>query len=338
MSNLSVFFTRAGGGSVGTTAINLIMVGGGGGGGAGTVCTACPGTGSSDTNNAYSGAGGGGYFYGRVCIEPGVSYPVVIGTGGSPGTPTSCATESGLGNPGSPSKFGRYEALGGGGGATICGGSPAATGTFGISGAPGGHGGSISRFQNSIPCGPCNPPQCGSYNDRMRFSVTGANQRTPNLNGYCGAHGQRIESAGAGSPTQGCSYFGTRTCINPGAGLRVCPEFFGVCLASVPYDLNPSPYLQCMSCAWVVTIRAGCSRTIINGPNKPINWICNFANTGFGARTPCCNGDSGVVLVAYPCALPAATSFPGGVDCSPVSIPQNNMRTYKFTTSGSFTL
>lgn len=338
MSNLTDFFPRGGGGSDENTAINLIMVGGGGGGGAGTVCAQCPGLSPIDTNNSYGGAGGGGYFVGRVCISPGVSYPVVIGTGGSPGDPTVCNTTAGLGNPGSPSRFGKYEALGGGGGATICGGNSSSEGTFAISGSPGGQGGSTSRYRYNSPCGPFEPQQCGSVHEHMKYTATGTTQRSPNPNGYCGGHGQRSETNTGCSPANFCCYFGTRTCINPGAGLRMCPEFFGVCLASVPYDLNPSPYLQCMSCTFVSTMRAGCSRTIMNPFSKPVNFICNFANTGHGARTPCCNGDSGVVLIAYPCTLPAATSFPGGVDCSPISLPQNNFRTYKFTSSGSFTL
>ena len=48
-------------------------------------------------------------------------------------------------------------------------------------------------------------------------------------------------------------------------------------------------------------------------------------------------GDAGVVYVVYDCSLGAATSTPGGVDCTPVTGPQG-YRSYRYTSSGSFTL
>ena len=288
MSQLSQFFPSGGGG----TAINLVMVGGGGGAG------------------AAGGAGGGGYFYGRVCIQPGVSYPITIGAGGSPGCPTSCATTAGLGNPGSPSKFGKFEALGGGGGATNC-----SSYTFAIMGSAGGSAGGMNL---------------SSPYDASKFSLSGSSQRSLSPNGYCGAYGSRIDT---GYHT---TLIGTRT----STGTQVCPEFFGVCLASMPYTYSPAPTVCCLSANFICAMRAGCSRTYCC--SQPYYICCsdlyNYTNSAHGARSTSCNGDSGVVLVAYPCALPAATAFPGATDCSPVSIPQNGFRTYKFTTSGSFTL
>lgn len=319
MSNLSDFFPGAAGGAGAGTNITVVMVGGGGG---------------SGTNR---GAGAGGYFYGRVPVTPGVSYPVVIGTGGSPGNPASCATTAGLGNPGSPSRFGRYEALGGGGGATLCG---SVGSSFHIPGAPGGSAGGISEVENTCfgPVGQCICPV------NTTFYSSGASQRTFSPNGYCGSLTNRNKTLCTFSVYNfDCLLSGTkfaRKC-NPTA-TAICPEFFGVCLASVPYTFSPAPTIPTLTNPYLVrNLRAGsCNRTILCGcPTwDNANVILNCPNTGFGSLCPTCNGDSGVVLVAYPCVLPAATSFPGAVDCSPVSIPQNGYRTYKFTSSGSFTL
>lgn len=325
MSNLSDFFPQGPASGVGIEA-TLIMVGGGGG--SGKCC----------------GAGSGGYFYGTIPVTPGVSYPVVIGSGGAPGTPTSCATAAGLGNPGSPSKFGRYEALGGGGGATICGSLNSTSGTW-IPGSPGGVAGGVSETLNICygPVGQCICPIC-DY-----IYTVGSSQRVRNPHGYCGALGDRTK---VGCGTQWTSGF--NECI-PGARSRrsvaccgctpctsVCPEFFGVCLASIPYTICPAPTIPgVISPAIIQNIRAGgCNRTVccVCAPYNTATNILNCQNTGWGSYGPACNGDSGVVLIAYPCVVPAATSFPGGVDCSPVSIPQNGFRTYKFTSSGSFTL
>ena len=49
------------------------------------------------------------------------------------------------------------------------------------------------------------------------------------------------------------------------------------------------------------------------------------------------NGDEGVVYIVYDCNLGAASSTPGAVDCTPVTGPQG-YRSYRYTSSGSFTL
>ena len=49
------------------------------------------------------------------------------------------------------------------------------------------------------------------------------------------------------------------------------------------------------------------------------------------------NGDAGVVYIVYDCNLGAASSTPGAVDCTPVTGPQG-YRSYRYTSSGSFTL
>lgn len=311
MSKLSDFFPK--GVSQGNR-VNVVMIGGGGGAG---YC---------------GGAAGGGYFYGSVPVIPGVSYPVTIGTGGSPGNPASCATTAGLGNPGSPSKFGRYEALGGGGGSTFNG--TLSGSAFFIPGSPGGHGGS-SCGRLSIPC------PCGALTPTEYLLNTGASQRSVSPDAYCGALG--VVSKYCIDTCKclfGCANL-RRTC----SATSICPEFFGVCLASIPYTFSPAPTIPTLTTCCLCTLYGACTRLVdwqngctpcpFAGANTAIG---NCPNTGNGALCPACNGDSGVVLVAYPCVLPAATSFPGAVDCSPVSIPQNGYRTYKFTSSGSFTL
>lgn len=321
MSKLSDFFP---GGSPETQGTNITVIMVGGGGGAGTC----------------GGAGGGGYFYGSFRITPGVSYPVTIGTGGSPGNPSLANTSDGLGNPGSPSKFGKYEALGG------CGGSTFSSTTFGIPGGAGGSGGgNQASIDSTTPC-----PNSG--NSSLGYLQTGSSQRILSPTAYCGALGSRT----LGSPMGGgyCNLFDSSNSNRRCTGTVVCPEFFGVCLASVPYTYSPAPTIPTIIPPGFVTcLRAGCVRSSCGAPFRSPAFsplpptppslttncvIGNCPNTGFGALCPACNGDSGVVLVAYPCTIPAATSYPGAVDCSPISIPQNNFRTYKFTSSGSFTL
>jgi len=48
-------------------------------------------------------------------------------------------------------------------------------------------------------------------------------------------------------------------------------------------------------------------------------------------------GDAGVVYIVYDCDLGAATSTPGATNCTPVTGPQG-YRSYRYTSSGSFTL
>lgn len=67
-------------------------------------------------------------------------------------------------------------------------------------------------------------------------------------------------------------------------------------------------------------------------PTGPSKWDLCHSCYGLSAT-----GDAGVVYVVYDCSLGAATSTPGGVDCTPVTGPQG-YRSYRYTSSGSFTL
>ena len=66
-----------------------------------------------------------------------------------------------------------------------------------------------------------------------------------------------------------------------------------------------------------------------------------IGNGCFCSSNPCyafsATGDAGVVYIVYDCSLGAASSTPGAVDCTPVTGP-NGYRSYRYTSSGSFTL
>jgi hypothetical protein len=66
-----------------------------------------------------------------------------------------------------------------------------------------------------------------------------------------------------------------------------------------------------------------------------------IGNGSFDASNPSyafsATGDAGVVYIVYDCSLGAASSTPGAVDCTPVTGPQG-YRSYRYTSSGSFTL
>jgi hypothetical protein len=148
----------------------------------------------------------------------------------------------------------------------------------------------------------------------------------------------------------------------------VCSAFFNVELSGQPYSGNfvtsgtnnipVFPLSTCNNfnrnclCFDISKNSLGCSRyggdyLPCSGPGPaPIPYftlqcacasIPNNPNTGHSGRCAGCNGDSGVVVLFYPTSIPAASSFPGGIDCTPVSSPFG-MRAYKFTSSGSITI
>jgi len=79
-----------------TRAVDCLVIAGGGGGGDGYA------------NYSGGGGGGGGFRQSQVMITPGITYTVIIGTGGAGGSPN--------GTPGNPSQFGPIVSNGGGGG------------------------------------------------------------------------------------------------------------------------------------------------------------------------------------------------------------------------------
>jgi len=104
--------------------LTYLVVAGGGGGGA-------------DTNfgTQAGGGGGGGVLTGKLLIQSGTEYSIIVGSGGSGGTTSS-------GQSGRNSSFGSIIALGGGAGAGRDGGagSQGGSGGAGIVGSPGGQG------------------------------------------------------------------------------------------------------------------------------------------------------------------------------------------------------
>jgi len=65
--------------------------------------------------------------------------------------------------------------------------------------------------------------------------------------------------------------------------------------------------------------------------------LCNGWNCAPSPFFWSATGTDGVVYVVYDCSLGAASSTPGAVDCTPVTGP-DGYRSYRYTSSGSFTL
>lgn len=132
----------------------------------------------------------------------------------------------------------------------------------------------------------------------------------------------------------------------------VCSNHYNVQLGGNPYSQSAvgdgcSPICQfpftfvdfwpsyCLTEYNIANNSLGCTR--FSGLQCCCHSIPNNSNTGHSGKIAGCNGDSGVVVLFYPTTIPAATSFPGGIDCTPVSCPFG-MRAYKFTSSGSITI
>ena len=164
--------------SSGSANMDILLVAGGGGGGAGY----------------YTGGGGaGGVVYGpTIPIIPG-TYPVVVGPGGSGGTPFAGTAENGT-----PSSFDIVTAIGGGGGGSGPGGPPGRSG-----GSAGGSG-----YYSGPPSGVTPQPVPGLYtaygNDAPWSPSIG------NGGGGAGGAGGSANSpsrqAGSGQPFPGFEY------------------------------------------------------------------------------------------------------------------------------------
>jgi len=162
-------------------------------------------------------------------------------------------------------------------------------------------------------------------------------------------------------------YCCTPTTIPPGSlpapcGGDSCLDCYGYCYKKIPaanYQLGVSRNQE--ACSLGSPCCPGAT------PNPITYGACNsllqphIANTGAGGLNqycpghPCypavCNnyncvpspfhwsatGTDGVVYIVYDCDLGAASSTPGAVDCTPVTGPQG-YRSYRYTSSGSFTL
>ena len=161
----------------GVTKVFYEIIGGGGAGGRGTSPVGGGGTCSA------GGGGSGGYAFGVCAVQPGKSYPAVVGAGG-----VASASANGNGTSGGSSSFNGFVATGGG-----CGrrGYPqdADGGAGGAPGTPNGAWGHNSSKQYVYNCGGTK-----AYRD----IDTGGNGGGPF--GGCGAtHGRDAQNGGCGS-------------------------------------------------------------------------------------------------------------------------------------------
>ena len=266
------------------------------------------GAGKSLIPNTTGGAGGGWFFSNnQTAIYAGVPVPVTVGSGGASATPAgSPGTPSGLASPGSPSTFGCITAYGGG-----------APGTGGISGQPGGVGGTYIGFPTFINC---NCPVKATQLERSGSSY--------NFTTKFGIHRGYWCQAGSVQTDQLVS-FGLRFLVNDGTDPRYpIPSY--TCVPGF-YCLDVS--LGTCYNSGTTFGSVGHTRCYYDSPYSSCVISC-AAGTATGAS---CNvpSSSGIVWVVYPCAYPAATA-PGAVNCTPCV--KTGFRAYKYTSPGSFTL
>lgn len=325
MSNLTTFFPKA---STSRTDGNaqLLLVGGGAG-------------------NGLSCWGGGGGGAALICanIVKGTTYPVTIGAGGAAGccSPTCFGAPGGKGSPGGMTCFGEYVALGGGaaghlcinpiwgssGSCTLC--CHAPTMFVGVPSDNGGNGGTTVRFGEYIPSNQYAVFTTG----QSEFAVDAIS-----VNGGLQTHDDGYNRYGGG--LRFGSFLGAATFVSqpsPTCCVFKSP-FYDLCVGSQPYSMSfAAP--ACVFNASFTTI--ACSRYLGPCSCAPYSGTCGAippnANTGHASCRYQVAGDSGVAIIVYPCPRGAATSFPGAVDCTPVTGPLG-FRSYKFTSSGSFTL
>jgi hypothetical protein len=294
--------------------------------------------------NGLSCWGGGGGGTALICanIAKGTTYPVTVGAGGAAGccSPTCFGASGGKGSPGGVTRFGEYVALGGGaaghlcinpiwssnGSCTLCGSAPIMF--VGVPSDNGGNGGTTVRF--------------GAFDLNNSHSVLTTGQSQFSVDAISVNGGLQTHDDGYVCSPQSCSRFGSflgaATFVSqpsPTCCVFKSP-FYDLCVGNQPYSMTfASP--ACVFNAGCTTI--ACSRYLY--PNSPYSGTClripPNANTGHASLGFQVAGDSGVAIIVYPCPRGAATSSPGAVDCTPVTGPLG-FRSYKFTSSGSFTL
>jgi hypothetical protein len=357
MSKLTDFFPSGGG----QQNALLVMVGGGGGAGIGATFSC--------------GAAGGDILCTFLSLKTGISCPIVVGAGGAAGctNPTCCGQPGGTGGDGGFSSFGNLRAPGGGGSGSTCSCSsiipsppymsplpvccfPAiAKGGIGGSYITGhytrilrglplsypGFVGSTARRSNTQcfsesfnPSGPVCCPECnpGTYWCCLTLEEHSTILYKNRVVKNCVSATVPIATCIPGCPGTFCQMCRV-----------ICSNFYNVELSGQPYS-GSNIVGESGNTAWPLLNRIefnitqstlGCTR--FSGASRCYIAIPNNPNTGHSGKIQGCNGDSGVVVVFYPVAMPAASSFPGGIDCTPVSCP-SGMRAYKFTTSGSITI
>lgn len=351
MSILSQFFPGISGTYASTIPLNILVQAGGGGGGGHLV--------GGITKAGGGGAGGLGFSQ-NYRVSPGITCPITVGSGGAAGTPSP--TDGGLvaaGN-GGFSAFnvpinGNASSIrvegGGAGGSTStlaplargsdggCGGGSALGPAPFTNGARGYYTSVItSRTISYMPPGPSAGASAPIDN------ITAFDHTTTEWGvamGMPGSYGNITYFPGAPGSNftyQRC-HGGSTSYINTNF------QSNGVDLTGVADYAGKISYIT----GTAVAYGAGGGQTPTAAPIPASGHnVPTTANTGNGGNAgafpsplgPGGNfngqaGQSGVVVVQYPSAYPAAPAFPGASDVSPAT---PGFRTYRFTSSGSITL
>lgn len=326
-------------------------------------------------NRSTQGTGGGIFFGQNVAVYPGVSIPITVGAAGanSPNSIPVAGTPTGKGSPGSPSTFGCITAYGGGAPATVgtgwtscVSGDSGGIGGYGwgrynspVSG--GGFGGILNQYID-----PAAPQTMGvSYNFANMFGVHRGSYRQSFGcyicsyigNPYCNPFANN-DPKYVGLGTSYCSmsnYF----CLNVNnvpvtATLGHAPIYtvypalqMGTVVPVVPAPVGtvampggisyPGQGFGITKCHHA-NIYACCITPFVGYTWGGIPSACSVQycpNTGTGGDGGS-NATGGAVWVVYPDAYPAASSFTGGVDCTPCV--KTGFRAYRWFSPGSFTM
>lgn len=177
-----------------------VMLFGGGGGGGGT---------SSQYYHGGGGGGGGHMVETDVAVNPGQSYPIIIGAGGSPGTSAKNATAGGKG--GSTTAFGLTAEGGDGGG----GGTSSGAGRGG-DGGTGGAGGSMDITYGNGKTGPAGGN--GSYGGGGAGGTMGGGGSDYYCYGGNGGNGGTYGGGGAGGDAKKGNDTNSSRAVNGGTG------------------------------------------------------------------------------------------------------------------------
>ena len=385
MSTFQQFFPGGGGSSSGggsnigggTTPVEIIAVSGGGGGG-GNANTTSPGTCPTGYNpgtcRCTGGCGGTGaiLYADNYFINPGTTYPIIIGAGGAAGTSNNAAF-SPAGSNGGATSFNNplcklhVEGGGGGGGSTpyscicTCCPDPIAAALDIIRGRPGGTGGAAGMAGNVPCCVKCLVCPCreewkgkGKYHQTQRcYTIVKENHKA--MWGYR-------------TPTTTCIFcctcdytIDTRSMTTNNEVLKTPFGWMGGFDAGCACNCSTPVMGNTFSGGMLSNIQnvpgnendnATCPALCRNVPQRcaigeeeryyTVNWgdriqLGNPADPGQVALggNSATNGTAGILLIRYPDQGSAASSFPGGTDVSPTT---PGYYTYCFTTSGSITI
>ena len=275
--------------------VEYLVVGGGAGGG----------------TQSGGGGGAGGYrTAANFAVAPGVALTVTVGSGGA-GTPTGGNGDRPAGSSGSPSVFSTITSLGGGGGGCYRGGvglagnSGSSGGGGGVGGAAGAAGGSGTAGQGFA--GGAGGPDNGSNQD--------------------------VGGGGGGAGATGVSYNDANTAIRGNGGAGSTSSISGT---SVTYAGGGGGGTYGGPRAGEGGAGGGGAGGNSTGDVTASNGTTNSGGGGGGGwefNNVGGTGGSGIVIIRYSDAFPAATSTTG----SPTITVSGGYRVYKFTGSGSIT-